>query len=111
MIYYTMIVGVSFMEISTFGIDITIKCKKLFETYYKIKIKHYLCITKVSQLKQRIMTRKEFDALKEGDTIVFQKSGEDNGKTAIVYGLSDNGAIVYKYNGMLLVGNYRKFKL
>lgn len=49
MIYYTMIVGVSFMEISTFGIDITIKCRKLLEIYCRIKIKHYLCITKVSQ--------------------------------------------------------------
>lgn len=37
------------MEISTFVIDITIKCKKLLEIYCRIKIKHYLCITKVSQ--------------------------------------------------------------
>lgn len=56
------------------------------------------------------MTKKEFDTLKEGDEIIFQKMGDLNGKTAIVKSLNHNGTIVYKYNGMLLVGDYKIFK-
>lgn len=56
------------------------------------------------------MTRKEYDTLKEGDEIIFQKMGDLNGQKAIVYSLNHNGTIVYKHQGMLLVGNYKKFK-
>ena len=65
---------------------------------------------RVLPIKSKIMTKKEFDTLTEGDEIIFQKMGDLNGQTAIVYGLNHNGTIVYKYNGVLQVADYKRFK-
>lgn len=57
------------------------------------------------------MTRKEFNTLKEGDSVILQKSGDLNGSKGIVKGISINSVVVRMETGMYLVFGYQKLKV
>lgn len=57
------------------------------------------------------MTRKEYNTLKEGDSVILQCSGHLNGTKAIVRVCSDNGSVVIRMpQGWYSVYNYAKLR-
>lgn len=64
-----------------------------------------------SPFKNKDMTRKEFNTLKEGDSVILQKSGDLNGSKGIVKGISINSVVVRMETGMYLVFGYEKMKV